>query len=47
MLLTIADYQRLAGGPRKIADALAMPGIADIAFDPPRITIGLRAADLT
>ena len=44
VLLTIADYQRLASGPRKFADALAMPEIVDINFDPPRINIGLRAA---
>ena len=45
VLLTIADYQRLASGPRRVADALAMPGIADIDVDPPRINIGVRAAD--
>ena len=29
------------------ADALAMPGIAEIDFDPPRVTIGARPADLS
>lgn len=47
VLLSIEDYQRITRGHRKIADALAMPGIADIEFDPPRINIGLRAADVS
>ncbi len=45
VLLSIDDYQRLTGDRRKIADALAMPGGVDIAFDPPRVGIGIRAAD--
>jgi prevent-host-death family protein len=45
VLLTVEDYRRLAGHKRNIADALAMPGVADIAFDPPRMTIGMKAAD--
>ena len=47
VLLSIEDYQRITGGPRKIADALAMPDLADIEFDPPRIDIGARPADLS
>jgi len=47
VLLSIEQYQRLAGSHRKIADALAMPGIADIEFDPPRITIDSRPADFS
>jgi prevent-host-death family protein len=47
VLLSIAEYQRLAGMHRKIADALAMPGIADIEFDPPRVTIGSRPANFS
>ena len=31
----------------KIADALAMPGIAGIEFDPPRVTIETRLADFS
>jgi prevent-host-death family protein len=45
VLLSIEDYRKLAGGQRKIADALAMPGVEDIEFDPPRIVIGSRPAD--
>ena len=47
VLLRFEDYQRLTGQRRNIADALAMPGIAEIDFDPPRVTIGARPADLS
>jgi prevent-host-death family protein len=47
VLLTIEDYQRLAGNQRKIADALAMPGGEDVEFDAPRAEIRIRPADLT
>ena len=47
VLLSIEEYQRIIGGHRKIADALAMPGLADIAFDPPRVHIGIRPADFS
>lgn len=47
VLLSIEDYQRITGGHRKIADALAMPDLADSEFDPPRVNIGLRPADLS
>jgi len=36
VLLTIEDYQRLAGGHMSLAEALAQPG-ADFEFDPPRV----------
>jgi prevent-host-death family protein len=45
VLLSIEDYLRITGGRRKIADALAMPGLADIDFDPPRVNMGIRPAD--
>ena len=47
VLLSIEEYQRITGGQRKIADALAMPDIAEIEFDPPRATIGIRPADFS
>lgn len=47
VLLSIEEYRRITGGHRKIADALAMPGIADIEFDPPRVTIGIRPAEFS
>jgi prevent-host-death family protein len=47
VLLSIEDYRRLARAHRKIADALAMPGAEDIAFDPPRAIIDSRPADFS
>ena len=47
VLLSIEEYQRIMGKRRNIADALAMPGLADIEFDPPRVSIGLRPADFS
>jgi prevent-host-death family protein len=45
VLLTFEEYQRLTQQRRNIADALAMPGIEDIDFEPPRAEIGFRQAD--
>ena len=47
VLLTIDDYQRLAGIARRIPDLLAMPDVADIEFEPLRVDIGVRPADFT
>lgn len=47
VLLSIDDYRRITGGPRKIADALAMPGVAEIEFDPPRADVSIREADFS
>jgi prevent-host-death family protein len=47
VLLSIEEYQRITGKHRSIVDALAMPGLTDIEFDPPRLEIGLRDADLS
>lgn len=47
VLLSIEEYQRLTQQHRNIADSLAMPEMVDIEFEPPRITIGLQAADLS
>lgn len=47
VLLSIEEYQRLAGSSRRIADALAMPGSEAIEFEPPRAHMGLRPADLS
>jgi len=41
-------YQRLAGPPKRLLDAVAMPSSDDIVFDPPRMVAGVfRAPDLT
>ena len=45
VLLSIEEYQRLTRQCRNIADSLAMPGAADIEFEPQRITLGIRPAD--
>ena len=47
VLLSFEDYQRLTKQRRNIADALAMPGIADIEFVPPRVTIKSQPVDFT
>ncbi len=47
VLLSIEEYQRITGGHRSIADALAMPGLEDIEFDPSGAKIGSRPADLS
>lgn len=46
VLLSFEDYQRLARQRRNIADALAMPGVEDIDFAAPRISLHVKAADL-
>jgi prevent-host-death family protein len=48
VLLTIDDYRRLAGSPANIIELLAMPGAADVDFEPPRIEgIITPSTDLT
>jgi prevent-host-death family protein len=46
VLLTIEDYQALAGGAARIIDLLAAPGVEDIEFAPPRADRLSRPADL-
>ncbi len=46
VLLTMEDYQRLAGGEVSLLQALEQKGDADFAFDPPRLDGFFRAADL-
>ncbi len=36
VLLSIEDYQKLSDTEHNIVDLLAMPGVADIDFDPPK-----------
>lgn len=47
VLLTIEDYQKLAGGSVSIVDMLAMPGIEDIDFEPKRAIVVSREVDLS
>lgn len=47
VLLSIEEYRRLTRQRRNIADALAMPDIADIEFEPQRANIVPRPVDLS
>ena len=47
VLLSIEDYRRLAGQGRSLAEALSMPGLADIDFEPPRVCIAAPPPDLS
>ena len=47
VLLSIDEYKRLTKQRRSIADSLAMPGVADIEFEPRRMAIGTRPADFS
>ena len=48
VLLTIEDYQKLAGSHTSIIDLIAMPGVEEIEFDPPRLSgTSPRPADLS
>lgn len=46
VLLTADAYQTLAGKSTSLAEALAMPGGAEIEFDPPHLRTLHRPADL-
>ncbi|MDF3080684.1 type II toxin-antitoxin system Phd/YefM family antitoxin [Burkholderia sola] len=45
VLLSFEEYQRLTRQRRNIADALAMPGVEDIEFDPPRANVKIKEVD--
>jgi prevent-host-death family protein len=47
VLLSIEEYRRITGTHRNIVDALSMPGLADIEFDPPRSRELARPIDLS
>lgn len=47
VLMSFAEFQRLTLQRRNIADALAMPGVEDIEFAPPRVDIIVRPADFS
>jgi prevent-host-death family protein len=48
VLMSFEHYQRLTKQRRHIADALAMPpGMVDIEFEPPRVTINAQQADFS
>ena len=45
VLLPVAEYRRLTGERRSLVDELGM--VEDVEFDPPRVEIGVRPADLS
>ncbi len=48
VLLSIEEYQKLTGSDlTSIIDMLAMPGIEEVDFDPPRASLFCRPADLS
>lgn len=47
VLLSIEEYRRITGHRRSILDALSMPGLADIEFDPESARDLARPADLS
>ena len=47
VLMTYDEFRRLTGKHRSLTQALAMPGLSDIDFDPPRVTIAPRGVDLS
>lgn len=46
VLLTIEAYQRLAGEQESLVDLLADPCADEVEFEPPRLEITLRPAEL-
>lgn len=46
VLLSIADFQRLASSKRKLSEMLSMPGLADIELDIERSREPAREVDL-
>jgi prevent-host-death family protein len=47
VLLSIEEYHRLTATRRNIVEALSMPGLSDIEFDPPRPRDLARPADFS
>ncbi|WP_108257783.1 type II toxin-antitoxin system Phd/YefM family antitoxin [Mangrovicoccus ximenensis] len=47
VLLTIEEYRRLAGAGRTLGQALAMPGLSEIEFEPEKSGLASRPADFS
>jgi len=45
VLLTVEEYQKLTSKSKSLAEALHMPGAADIEFNPPKINWMPKAAE--
>jgi prevent-host-death family protein len=46
VLLSFENYQKLLGAGPSLFEALAMPGGEDIEFDPPKMDLVTRSADI-
>ncbi|MCK3780587.1 type II toxin-antitoxin system Phd/YefM family antitoxin [Ensifer sesbaniae] len=47
VLMTYDEFERLSGKHRSLVEALAMPGLSAIDFEPHRVDIRLREVDLS
>lgn len=47
VLMTYSEFERLTGKRHNLVDALSMPGLSTIDFDPPRSIIATREIDLS
>ncbi|MET0746325.1 MAG: type II toxin-antitoxin system Phd/YefM family antitoxin [Microvirga sp.] len=47
VLMSYHEFERLTGRRRTLVEALSMPGLSEIDFDPPRAMITPRAVDLS
>ncbi|PDT78648.1 type II toxin-antitoxin system Phd/YefM family antitoxin [Sinorhizobium sp. BJ1] len=47
VLMTYDEFERLSGKHRSLVDALAMPGLSAIEFEPHRIEIRPRGVDFS
>ncbi|TWF43443.1 type II toxin-antitoxin system Phd/YefM family antitoxin [Neorhizobium alkalisoli] len=47
VLMTYEQFERLTGKRRNLIEALSMPGLSGIDFDPPRSVISTREVDLS
>lgn len=47
VLLSIEEYQKMAGEAVSIVDMLAMPGVEDVEFNPPHAEFLFHPADLS
>lgn len=45
--MTYREFERLTGKQHNLVDALSMPGLSNIDFDPSRSVIATREVDLS
>jgi len=45
--MTYSEYERLTGKRRNLVDALSMPGLSSINWEPKRAEIAAREVDLS